>query len=157
MQKITPCLWFDTNGEEALQFYTSVLKGATIDNRTYYGKGMPMPEGTLLTAHFTFEGQQFMILVGGPQYPFSEAVSFTINCDDQAEVDYYWEKFLDGGKTLACGWIKDKYGFPWQVVPKMFGELMKKGTPAQQQAVMNALMQMIKLDSAALQEAFDNA
>lgn len=156
MQKITPCLWFDTNGEEALDFYVSVLKGAKIDKKTYYPKNMMMPENTMMTGHFTFEGQQFMILVGGPQFTFSEAVSFTINCNDQAEVDYYWNALLqDGGQESQCGWLKDKYGFSWQIVPKIIDTLMEKGTPEQQGRVMEAVMKMVKLDSAKLQAAFD--
>jgi predicted 3-demethylubiquinone-9 3-methyltransferase (glyoxalase superfamily) len=124
MQKITPCLWFDTNGEEALDFYVSILKEAEITNKSYYGDAGPLPKGTMMTGHFRFSGQDFMILVGGPEFKFSEAVSLVINCDDQAEVDYYWKALLkDGGKESQCGWLKDKYGFSWQVTPKIIQKL----------------------------------
>ena len=155
MQKITPFLWFNNNAEEAMNFYTSVFKDSKIGKVSRYGDSGPGPKGSLMTAQFTLNGQEFIALNGGPNFKFTEAISFVINCDTQKEIDYYWEKLLlDGGQTQACGWLKDKFGLSWQVVPTQLGQLMT-GSPEQSNRVMAALMKMIKLDIKTLQEAYE--
>jgi len=148
-QKITPFLWFDNQAEEAAKFYVSVFKDAKMGQVSRYGEGMPLPKGTVMTAAFEIEGQPFVALNGGPQFKFTEAVSFVVNCDTQKEIDYYWDKLTaGGGKEVQCGWLKDKYGLSWQIVPTVLPELVKKSG-----RVMEALMHMKKLDIAALQRA----
>jgi predicted 3-demethylubiquinone-9 3-methyltransferase (glyoxalase superfamily) len=148
-QKITPFLWFDNQAEEAAKFYVSVFKDAKMGQVSRYGDGMPLPKGTVMTAAFEIEGQPFVALNGGPQFKFTEAVSFVVNCDTQKEIDYYWDKLTaGGGKEVQCGWLKDKYGLSWQIVPTVLPELVKKSG-----RVMEALLQMKKLDIAALQRA----
>ena len=145
MQKITPFLWFDNNAEEALNFYTSIFKNSKIVNARRWGKGAPGPEGSLMTATFQLEGQEFMALNGGPMFKFTEAISLFISCQDQSEIDMFWEKLSAGGQKSRCGWLKDKYGLWWQVVPAQLGELLS-GDAQKSKRVMDALMKMDKLD-----------
>jgi len=150
MQKITPFLWFDDQAEAAAKFYVSVFKGSRLGAVSRYGDGMPLPKGTVMTAAFEIEGQPFIALNGGPEFQFTPAVSFVINCDTQKEIDYYWDKLTSGGgEEVQCGWVKDKYGLSWQIVPTQLPELVKKSSDK----VMHALLKMKKLDIAALQRA----
>jgi len=153
MEKITPCLWFNGRVEEALDFYTSVFKNSKVKEVSYYGENMPMPAGSIMTASFEMEGQKFMILNGGTNFTHSEAISFVISCKDQLEIDYYWDRLTsNGGQESMCGWLKDPYGISWQVVPEEMGSLVKNsGSNAGK--VMQALMQMKKLDLNRLREA----
>jgi len=152
MQKITPFLWFDNNAEEAAQFYTSIFKNSKILNVSRYGDAGPGPKGSVMVVNFQLEGQQFTGLNGGPLFKFSEAFSFVVNCETQQEIDEYWHKLTSGGgKESACGWLKDKFGFSWQIVPTALGRLMSD--PKQANRVMQALLQMKKLDIARLEEA----
>jgi predicted 3-demethylubiquinone-9 3-methyltransferase (glyoxalase superfamily) len=155
MQKITPCLWFDGNGEAAAQFYVSVFKDARILEVSRYGEGAPLPAGTALTVAFELNGQKFTALNGGPEFHFSEAISFQIDCADQAEVDHYWTTLAEGGEEGQCGWLKDKFGLSWQVVPTQLPSLLGGPDPAGSQRAFAAMMQMRKLDVAALQKAYD--
>jgi predicted 3-demethylubiquinone-9 3-methyltransferase (glyoxalase superfamily) len=154
MQKITPFLWFDNNAGEAIEFYLSVFKDAKIVNATLYGKGGPGPEGTIMTATFQLYGQEFMALNGGPIFKFTEAISLFVKCDTQEEIDEFWEKLSAGGAKSRCGWLKDKYGLSWQIVPTALGEYLGKDA-ATSQRVMGALMQMDKLDIKGLKKAYD--
>ena len=157
-QKIRPFLWFDGNAEEAVNFYLSVFPDARLGEVSRYGEGMPMPAGTVLVANFTLFGQEFGAINAGPEFKFTEAISFMIDCKDQAEVDYYWDKLTaDGGDPSQCGWLKDKYGLSWQVVPSALGELMTDPDPAKANRVTQALMQMSKIDVAKLEAARDGA
>lgn len=150
-QKITPFLWFDSNAEEAVNFYVSVFRNSKIDTLTRYGDAGPGPKGSVLTAAFELEGQKFVALNGGPRFKFTEAVSFVINCETQEEIDYFWDKLTsDGGQESMCGWLKDKFGLSWQVVPTEIGSLL---TGEKSNQVMQALMQMKKLDLSALRQA----
>lgn len=155
MQKITPFLWFDGNAEEAVNFYCSVFKDAKAGEMVRLGKGGPGPEGAVITAPFELFGQKFTALNGGPQFSFNEAVSFVIHCDDQEEVDYYWKKLTEGGKPSRCGWLKDKFGLSWQVVPRALPKLLSSNDPTRAGRVMKALMQMDKLDVATLEKAYE--
>ncbi len=157
MQKITPFLWFDNNAEEALDFYTSIFKNAKIVNVTRYGEGGPGPAGMVMTATFQLEGQEFMALNGGPQYKFTEAVSFFVNCETQEEVDRLWEKLTEGGEEQACGWLKDKFGLSWQIIPNALSELLGHPDPAKAQSVMQAMLQMKKIEIAKLEQAAELA
>ncbi len=152
MQTITPFLWFDNNLEEAINFYAATFKDAKITNISRQG-----PEGPAFFANFEIQGQEFMGLNGGPMYKFTEAVSFFISCDTQEEVDYLWEQLTVGGEIQQCGWLKDKFGLSWQVIPKLLMTLMSDGNPAKAQAVMGAMMQMKKIESSVLQAAYDGA
>jgi predicted 3-demethylubiquinone-9 3-methyltransferase (glyoxalase superfamily) len=148
-QKITPFLWFDNQAEEAAKFYVAVFKDSKMGQVARYGEGMPGPKGSVMTAAFEIEGQPFIALNGGPLFKFTEAVSFVVNCDTQKEIDQYWEKLTSGGgKEVQCGWLKDKFGLSWQIVPTVLPELVKKSDK-----VMEALLKMKKLDIAALQRA----
>jgi predicted 3-demethylubiquinone-9 3-methyltransferase (glyoxalase superfamily) len=153
MQGITPFLWFDDNAEEAVNFYTSIFPDSKILNTARYGDGAPRPKGTVMTATFLLNGQEFMALNGGPMFKFTEAVSFMVTCENQQEIDMYWEKLSAGGQKSRCGWLKDKYGLSWQIVPKALGELMTQKDPAASSRVMQALMKMDKLDIAILKAA----
>ena len=155
MQKITPFLWFDKQAEEAMNFYVSIFKNAKVLSINRYGKGAPLPEGTVLTASFELNGLKFVALNGGPLYKFSPATSFVVDCDTQEEVDYYWEKLGDGGTYNQCAWLDDKFGVTWQIVPKQLGELLGNPDPACVGRVMQAMMQMQKIDIAGLQRACD--
>ena len=155
MQKITPFLWFDNNAEDAMNFYVSIFKSAKIGAITRYGEEGPGPKGTVMTAAFTLEGQEFVALNGGPLFKSTEAISFAVNCETQDEVDYYWEKLLQGGKESQCGWLKDKFGLSWQVVPNVLIEMLQDKDPASSQRVMHAAMQMVKLDIRTLKQAYE--
>jgi predicted 3-demethylubiquinone-9 3-methyltransferase (glyoxalase superfamily) len=159
MQKITPFLWFDNNAEEAVNFYTSVFKNSRIGSMARYNdeaaKIAGRPKGSLMTASFQLNGQEFIALNGGPQFKFTEAISFVINCEDQEEVDYYWKKLTDnGGQESMCGWLKDKFGVSWQVVPVILSKLLGDKDPRKSQSVMHAMLQMKKIDIAALENAY---
>jgi predicted 3-demethylubiquinone-9 3-methyltransferase (glyoxalase superfamily) len=154
MQKITPFLWFDNNAEDAANFYISIFKNSRVLNVARYGDAGPGAKGTVVTAEFELDGQKFIALNGGPQFKFNEAVSFVVNCETQEEIDYFWEKLSAGGKKLECGWLKDKYGLSWQVVPTILGELMT-GDAERSNRVMQALQQMQKLDIELLKRAYE--
>jgi predicted 3-demethylubiquinone-9 3-methyltransferase (glyoxalase superfamily) len=152
-QKITPFLWFDHQAEEAAQFYTSIFKNSKILNVSRYGDAGPGPKGSVMVVNFQLEGQQFTALNGGPLFKFSEAFSFVVNCENQQEIDHYWTTLTaNGGKESQCGWLKDKFGFSWQIVPTALGRLMS-GDSQKANRVMQALLQMTKLDIATLEEA----
>jgi len=156
MQKITPFLWFDNNAEEAMKFYLSLFKNSRLINSSRYGEGMPMPAGTFLVGTFSLDGQEFMVLNGGPQYKLTPAFSLMINCETQEEIDYYWEKLTgDGGKPVQCGWLEDKFGVSWQVVPTILGEFFSKGDATKTNRMMQALMGMVKLDIEGLKRAYN--
>lgn len=158
MQKITPFLWFDNQAEEAMNFYISVFKNSKIHTVARYPKGSPAPEGSVMTASFQLEGMDFTALNAGPHFKFTEAVSFVIDCKSQEEVDYYWDKLTaDGGEESMCGWLKDKFGLSWQVVPDRLIELMADKNPTKSQAVMQAMMKMRKIHVPTLEEAYNNA
>jgi predicted 3-demethylubiquinone-9 3-methyltransferase (glyoxalase superfamily) len=153
--KITPCLWYDTNAEEAANFYVSVFKNSEITEVSRYGEGAPMPEGTVLVVRFRLDGHEFMALNGGPEFKFTEAVSFQIDCKSQEEVDYFWNTLTsNGGETSVCGWLKDKYGLSWQVVPTILGELLQDEDQEKSNRVMQAMLQMTKIDIADLERAY---
>jgi predicted 3-demethylubiquinone-9 3-methyltransferase (glyoxalase superfamily) len=156
MQKITPCLWFDTEAEEAAEFYVSLFGDAKILDITRYGEAGPRPAGMVMTASFMLEGQEYTALNGGPDLPFTWAVSFQVSCDDQEEVDRLWTRLLEGGGTESqCGWIQDRFGLSWQVIPTALPRLMSDPDPARAQRAMAAMLQMTKLDVAALEKAAD--
>ncbi len=154
MQKIVPCLWFDGNAEEAIGFYASIFKNSKVVDVSYYGEGAPFPAGTVLAATFQLEGQEFMAINGGPEFPFTEAVSLYVKCKDQEEVDELWEKLLQGGEESQCGWLKDKYGLSWQIIPTILGELLGDKDAARAQRVMQAMLKMKKIEIKELQEAY---
>jgi predicted 3-demethylubiquinone-9 3-methyltransferase (glyoxalase superfamily) len=155
MQKIMPCLWFDTQAEEAARFYTSIFKNSKIESISYNGDNMPGEKGKVLTVIFQLDGQKFMGLNGGPVFNFSEAVSFVVDCADQEEVDYYWNKLLEGGEPSQCGWLKDKYGLSWQIVPSALDQLMNDPDPVKAGRVAQAMLKMVKLDIAELRRAYE--
>jgi predicted 3-demethylubiquinone-9 3-methyltransferase (glyoxalase superfamily) len=157
MPKITSCLWFDTQGEDAANFYVSVFPNSRIVNVSLYGEAGPRPAGSVMTVDFELDGRPFMALNGGPEFTFSEAVSFVIDCADQDEVDYYWTKLGEGGEEGPCGWLKDRFGLSWQVTPTALGELAGDPDPAKAQAVIKAMLGMRKLVVAELQAAYDAA
>jgi predicted 3-demethylubiquinone-9 3-methyltransferase (glyoxalase superfamily) len=156
MPKITPFLWFNDQAEEAMNFYVSIFKNSKAGSVTRYGDAGPGPKGSVMTANFQLEGLDFTALNGGPQFPFTEAVSFVVHCETQQEIDYYWDKLTTGGRPSQCGWLKDKFGLSWQVVPAVLPRLLKDADPKKSQRVMQALMQMTKLDIARLQEAAES-
>ncbi|MHB9038230.1 MAG: VOC family protein [Armatimonadota bacterium] len=155
MQKISPMLWFDTNAEEAANFYVSVFKNSKITGITHYGKEGPREEGMVMTVSFTIEGQEFTALNGGPEFTFSPAIAFVVNCETQEEVDTLWEKLSEGGQEVECGWLTDKYGVSWNIVPIVLFEMLNDPYPEKSQRVMKAMMQMVKLDINALQQAYE--
>jgi predicted 3-demethylubiquinone-9 3-methyltransferase (glyoxalase superfamily) len=158
MQKITPWLWFDTEGEQAANFYTSVFKNSKVLEVTRYGEAGPRPAGTVMTVSFVLDGQEFVALNGGPDFKFNEAVSFLVNCETQEEVDEYWTKLTaDGGEPGPCGWLKDKYGLSWQIVPSALNELLNDPDPGRSQRAMKAMLQMGKIEIEALRKAADEA
>jgi predicted 3-demethylubiquinone-9 3-methyltransferase (glyoxalase superfamily) len=154
-QRITPNLWFDTQSEEAAAFYTSVFPNSRVVNVTRYTEGAPREAGMVMTVEFELDGQRVVAINGGPEFTFDEAVSLQINCKDQAEVDYYWEKLTEGGEEGPCGWLKDKYGLSWQVTPEGIDEIFSDADPARAQRAMQAMLQMRKLDVEALRRAAD--
>lgn len=155
MPRITPNLWFDTLAEDAAKFYVSVFPNSEIKNTSYYGEGSPRPAGSVLTVEFELDGNPYLALNGGPEFTFDEAVSFSIACADQDEVDYYWGKLSEGGEEGPCGWLKDQFGLSWQVVPAALPELLADPDPARAQRAMQAMFGMKKLDVAALRAAAD--
>jgi predicted 3-demethylubiquinone-9 3-methyltransferase (glyoxalase superfamily) len=155
MQKITPFLWFDTEAEEAAKFYTSIFKDAKINTVERYPEGSPAPAGSVMTVSFKLYGQDFIALNAGPLYKFTEAISFVINCESQEEIDHYWNNLLKGGTPQACGWLKDKYGLSWQVVPAILPKLFSSKDPEKSKRVMEAMMKMVKFDIKALEEAYE--
>lgn len=159
MSKIAPCLWFDTEAEQAAKHYVSIFKDSAIENVSYYGKeGFEVhgrPAGSVMVVSFRLAGQLMTALNGGPQFKFSEAISLQVFCEDQPEIDHYWERLSEGGSPSMCGWLKDKYGLSWQVVPAQIAKLMTDADPKKSGRVMQAVMQMQKLDLAAMQRAFD--
>jgi predicted 3-demethylubiquinone-9 3-methyltransferase (glyoxalase superfamily) len=157
MQKITPCLWFDTEGEQAAEFYTSVFPNSRILEVARYGEAGPRPAGTVLTVEFELDGQHFTALNGGPVFTFDEAISFQVSCEDQDEVDYYWDTLAAGGEESQCGWVKDRFGVSWQIVPTALPELLSDPDPARAQRAMQAMLGMKKIDIAAVRAAADAA
>ena len=154
--RISLCLWFDGQAEEAANFYVSIFKNSRITAISHYGEGGPGPKGSVMVVGFALDGQDFTALNGGPMFKFNEAISLMVNCETQAEIDHYWDKLTaDGGRPVQCGWLKDKFGISWQIVPTVIAALMQDKDSAKSQAVMAAIMQMVKLDIAALQKAFD--
>ena len=153
MRKLTPCLWFDTEGEEAARFYTSVFPNSRVVEVTRYGSAGPRPEGTVMTVSFELDGQSFIALNGGPEFTFSEAVSFQVACKDQAEVDTYWQQLSEGGEEGPCGWLKDRFGLSWQIVPTALPRLLGDPDPEKSQRVMAAMMQMRKIEIEELEQA----
>ncbi len=154
MQKITPFLWFDDKAEEAMHFYVSIFNNSKVQGVTRYGEVGPGPKGAVMTASFTLDGQEFVALNGGPSFTFSPAISFVINCETQDEVDRFWEKLSEGGKTLQCGWLQDKYGISWQVVPTVLIELLNDADPVKSNRVMQAMLHMIKIDIEGIRRAY---
>lgn len=157
MQRITPFLWFDDQAEEAMNFYVSIFKNSKVGRVTRYGEAGPGPKGSVMSATFQLEGQEFMALNGGPHFSFTPAISFFVNCETQEEVDELWKKLSAGGKTERCGWLKDKYGLSWQIIPNALGRLMGDNNAAKAQSVMKAMLEMDKIDIARLQQAYDQA
>jgi predicted 3-demethylubiquinone-9 3-methyltransferase (glyoxalase superfamily) len=155
MQKITPFLWFNNNVEEAVAFYTTVFSDAKVLNMVRYSKAGPGPEGAVMTAVFQLHGQTFIALNGGPQYQFTEAVSFVVNCESQDEVDHFWEKLSEGGEKGRCGWLKDQFGLSWQVVPTALPRLLGGQDPERTKRVMEAMMKMNKIEIPVLEEAYN--
>lgn len=157
MQKITTCLWFDGKAEQAMNHYTSIFKNSKIGSVSRYGDAGPGEKGAVLTANFELEGREFMALNGGPMYTFTPAISLVIHCETQQEVDHYWDHLVAGGAPSQCGWLTDKFGVSWQVVPTILGELMQDKDAKRAGRVMQAMLQMVKLDIKRLQEAYDQA
>jgi predicted 3-demethylubiquinone-9 3-methyltransferase (glyoxalase superfamily) len=157
MPRITTNLWFDTESKEAAEFYVSVFPNSQIRNVSHYGEAGPRPAGTVLTVDFVLDGQRFTAINGGPEFTFDEAISLLIDCADQDEVDYYWTKLSEGGEEGPCGWLKDRYGLSWQVVPAALGELMGDPDKGRAQRAMRAMLGMKKLDVAALYAAADKS
>ena len=155
MQKITPFLWFDNQAEEAMNFYVSLFKNSKILSVSRYEVGRAGAPGTVLTVTFQLDGQEFMALNGGPHFKFTEAISLFVNCETQEEVDELWEKLSDGGEEQQCGWLKDRYGLSWQIVPTALGEMLGDPDPKKAQSVMQAMLQMTKIDIAALRRAYE--
>ncbi len=155
MEKLTPCLWFDTEGEEAARFYTTVFPNSRITEITHYGSADPRPEGTVMTVSFELDGRSFIALNGGPEFTFTEAVSFEIECEDQDEVDRYWTTLSEGGEEGPCGWLKDRFGLSWQVVPKRLMELVTDPDREKGQRAMAAMLGMRKIEIAELERAAD--
>src|SRR5216117_4226524 len=155
MKKITPCLWFDSEAEQAVKFYVGIFKNSRIGKMTRYGEDGPRPKGSVMTVEFTLDRVEFVALNAGPQFKFTEAISFSVNCEDQDEIDYFWEKLsADGGSTGPCGWLKDKFGLSWQVSPVVLGDMLADQDAAKSQRVMAAMMEMDKIDIAELKKAY---
>ncbi len=157
MQKITPFLWFDDNAKEAMDFYTSIFENSRVIHITRYGNAGPGPDGTVIVAHFSLGGQEFIALNGGPQFTFSPAISFVVDCETQDEVDGFWEKLSAGGRQNDCGWLQDKFGVSWQIVPGFLRQMLGDTDPVRAQRVMKAMLQMKKIDLRRLQQAYDGA
>jgi len=157
MQKVTPCLWFDTEGEEAATFYSSVFPNSRIVHVARYGSAGPRPEGTVMTVEFELDGQRFVALNGGPEFTFSEAISFQVDCETQEEVDAFWSKLSEGGEEGPCGWLKDKFGLSWQIIPTELPKLLSDPDPGRAQRAMQCMLQQNKLDIEAIRKAADDA
>jgi predicted 3-demethylubiquinone-9 3-methyltransferase (glyoxalase superfamily) len=155
MTKITPFLWFNDNAEEAMEFYTLVFKNAKVLGLSRYGEGAPMPAGTVMMVTIQLEGQEMILLNGGPEFKFTEAFSLFVSCEGQEEVDWYWNQLSAGGEESQCGWLKDKFGLSWQIVPTALGQFLGDPDPVKAERAMRAMLQMRKLDIAALQRAHD--
>lgn len=155
MQKIVPNLWFDTEAEEAANFYTSIFKDSEVVDVTHYGEAGPRPAGMVLTVTFRLHGQEFIALNGGPDFKFNESISFLVNCESQEEVDEFWEKLSEGGEEGPCGWLKDKFGVSWQIVPTVLSMLLQDEDSEKANRVMMAMLQMKKIDIAGLQKAYE--
>jgi predicted 3-demethylubiquinone-9 3-methyltransferase (glyoxalase superfamily) len=155
MQKIIPFLWFDDKAEEAMRFYVSIFKNSKVGGISRYGSEGPGPKGTVMVATFQIDGQEFMALNGGPEFKFSPAVSFLVNCKTQEEIDEFWEKLSEGGEKKQFGWLQDKYGLSWQIVPTSLGEMMQDKDPEKSKRVMQAMLQMHKIDIGRLRQAYD--
>jgi predicted 3-demethylubiquinone-9 3-methyltransferase (glyoxalase superfamily) len=155
MPKITPFLWFNDNAEEAITLYTSLFKNSRIIYERRYGAEGPGPKGALMTAAFELNGQEFMALNGGPRFQFTEAMSLFVRCDSQDEIDFFWDKLSAGGEKQMCGWLKDKFGLSWQIIPSILGELLGEKDPAKAGRVMQAMLQMQKLDIKKLKDALN--
>jgi predicted 3-demethylubiquinone-9 3-methyltransferase (glyoxalase superfamily) len=154
MQKITPFLWFNGQAEEAANLYTSLFKNSKIRNAARYGEAGPGPKGSVMSVTFQLDGQEFIALNGGPQFTFSPAVSFLVSCETQEEVDRLWEKLSEGGRTNRCGWLQDKFGLSWQIVPSVLGKMLHDQDPEKSKNVMSAMLQMEKIDIARLERAY---
>lgn len=159
MQTITPFLWFDDKAEEAVNFYVSIFKNSKVGSISRYGEGgaggSGRPKGTVMTIVFQLDGQEFVALNGGPQFTFSPAISFVVNCETQEEIDELWEKLSEGGEEIQCGWLKDKYGLSWQIVPSVLGELLNDPDTEKSERVMKAMLQMVKIDIKGLKQAYE--
>jgi len=155
MQKITPFLWFNDNAEEAVRFYTSIFKRSKIGSMSRYGDAGPGPKGSVMSANFQLEGQDFMALNGGPLFTFSPAISFFVNCETQAEVDELWNKLSEGGEKQPCGWLKDKFGVSWQIIPTVLVPMLSDKDPEKSKRVMHAMLQMGKLEIDKLKQAYE--
>ena len=155
MNKVTPCLWFDTEAEDAAAFYTSIFRNSRILDVARFGKAGPRPEGMVMTVNFELDGQEFVALNGGPEFAFNEAISFQVSCQSQAEVDEFWSRLSEGGEEGPCGWLKDRYGVSWQIVPTRLLELVSDPDPERSQRAMTVMLGMKKIDIAALEQAAD--
>jgi predicted 3-demethylubiquinone-9 3-methyltransferase (glyoxalase superfamily) len=153
MQKITPCLWFDTEAEEAATFYTSIFENSRILDVARFGEAGPRPEGMVMTVNFELDGQEFVALNGGPEFTFDEAISFQVSCENQDEVDEFWSRLSEGGEEGPCGWLKDRYGVSWQIVPRRLVELISDPDREKSQRAMRAMLGMKKIDIAAVEQA----
>ncbi|MGH9449439.1 MAG: VOC family protein [Terriglobia bacterium] len=156
MQKITPFLWFNGRAEEAAEFYTSIFRNSKLGRITRYGDAGPGPKGTVMVAGFQIEGQEFMALNGGPQFTFSAAISFVVNCETQEEIDHFWEKLSEGGEKIECGWLQNKYGASWQIVPTILGELLQSEDAGKSKRAMEAMLKMKKLNINGLKQAYES-
>jgi len=156
MPRINPFLWFNNQAEEAANFYVSVFKNSRIVRVTRYGDAGPGPKGSVMTVDFQLDGQEFVALNGGPQFSFSPAISFVVNCQTQAEVEEFWQKLAAGGEEVECGWLTDKYGLSWQIVPTVLVDMLNDPDPVKSQRVLKAMMQMKKIDIATLKRAYEN-
>jgi predicted 3-demethylubiquinone-9 3-methyltransferase (glyoxalase superfamily) len=154
-KKITPFLWFDGNAEEAMHFYTSVFKNSKTGNVVRYGEAGPGPKGSVMSVTFELDGQEFYALNGGPHFSFTPAVSFFVSCKTQEEVDYFWDKLSEGGQKQPCGWLQDKYGLSWQIIPAALGEMLHDKNAQKSQRVMKAMLQMKKIEIEGLRQAYD--
>ena len=157
MQKITPFLWFDGQAEEAVNFYVSTFKNSKIIHASRYGEGGPGPKGSMISATFQLEGQVFMALNGGPHFTFTPAISLFVNCETQEEVDELWNRLSDGGSQDRCGWLKDKYGLSWQIIPSALGRMLQDKDPVKSKNVMMAMLKMTKIDIKTLKQAYDHS
>jgi predicted 3-demethylubiquinone-9 3-methyltransferase (glyoxalase superfamily) len=157
MQKITTVLWFDDQAEEAAKFYTSIFKNSRIVNMARYGEAAPRPKGSVMTVAFQLYGQDFIALNGGPEFTFSPAISLLVNCENQQEVDELWEKLSQGGTKERCGWLKDKFGLSWQIIPTALGQMLGDKDPEKAKRVMQAMLQMTRIDIAGLKRAYEQS